>query len=133
MALVLICTRSQIPLLDLDKVPRRRSKENRAKTGKAIGCASQTDSDIDRNESLNLIDPTEHELEELSIRPRKYHKTLDDYCYECLDKDDLGIRNKNQVVRRYYRREHENVENHPGHDDEILVVSFLWIWRLGGL
>lgn len=81
-------------------------------------------------------------------------QTLDEYCYEFLDNKELNKRDADQVVCRYTKNIkkkscHQCRDGRQGsqgtsscqrcHDtttsedaDEILVVSQLWIWVLGG-
>lgn len=77
-------------------------------------------------------------------------QTLDEYCHEFLDAASLQYRDENQVVSRYFRGKRKpnngnatNLKNAEKdsqglhstdsiHNEEIVVVSQLWLWRLGG-
>lgn len=74
-------------------------------------------------------------------------QTLDQYCHDFLDDKDVNERNNDQVIRRYFNHLKKNACEEILHTEasktkeareaakdaeEILVVSRLWIWKLGG-
>lgn len=101
----LIFIRSQLPILDLNRVPDSCQTE----TGPTLDDGLQKD-----HAALKL------------------EQSLDEYCHESLSADDLSKRNDDQVLRRYYNSSRKRGEDSRGHDKDIVVVSLLWVWRLGG-
>lgn len=89
----------------------------------------------------------QHRDDAIASPAQALEQTLDKYCHDFLDVKLVNARNSDQVIRRYFKHSKNKLSEELLHTEaakineaveaakdaeEILVVSRLWIWKLGG-